>query len=239
LPRAAKFTLVCLTSRIGRIDHSLNRWCIPLEFDPYTVSEIEAILFRLASGLGIRMTVKAAGEFALRCGGSPGNAAVLIQRIGGIISTCGLNGLTIDMPDVPVILAELGYDANFPESLPLQDALKGMAGREFENWAAAPFRRQGYTVNFTETTGDHGIDLILIKDGQTSAVQCKRWSDSVGEPVLRDFYGALVSAGISSGIVMTTSTFTASAKEFARGAPIRLLDLDELLLLNKTGSSDH
>jgi len=44
----------------------------------------------------------------------------------------------------------------------------------------------------------------------------------------------MASAGISSGIVMTTSEFTASAKLFAQGKPLRLMDLDELLLTGAT-----
>ena len=117
----------------------------------------------------------------------------------------------------------------------LQDALNTMSGRDFELWAAGLFRRQGYVVEITEASGDHGIDLILAKDGRATAVQCKRWSDPVGEPILRDFYGAMVSAGMANGIVATTSTFTPSAKEFAHNKPIRLIDLDELLNLGAIG----
>jgi len=112
-----------------------------------------------------------------------------------------------------------------------------MDGRDFEHWSAGMFRRQGYVVNITGTTGDHGIDLVLAKDGQTTAVQCKRWADPVGEPVLRDFYGATVSAGIAEGIVVATSSFTPSAREFAQNKPIRLIDIDELLAIGCTSVS--
>jgi HJR/Mrr/RecB family endonuclease len=109
----------------------------------------------------------------------------------------------IGIDDLPAIFAELGLGEYQPRSLQLRDALFSMSGREFENWLAGVFRRQGYTVSLTEVTGDHGIDLILTRNGQGTAVQCKRWTDSVGEPILRDFYGAMMGAGMPNGIVAT------------------------------------
>jgi Holliday junction resolvasome RuvABC ATP-dependent DNA helicase subunit len=220
-----QFTFVGLTTRLSRVDQTIRRWCVMYEFDPYTSQEIGAILSRFASDAGIQISPNAASQLAVHCGTCPGNAAVLIRRIE---RQYGQNA--IHDKDVPTILAELGYDEHYPQSLQLQDALIAMDGREFEHWAASMFRREGYSVHITDASGDHGIDLILSRDGRTSAVQCKRWTDPVGEPVLRDFYGAIVSAGISSGIVVTTSEFTASAKSFAQGKPIRLIEMDELLL---------
>lgn len=56
---------------------------------------------------------------------------------------------------------------------------------------AARFRDRGYRVMLTGTAGDHGIDLVAEKTGKRAIVQCKRWSGSVGEPVLGDLFGAI------------------------------------------------
>ncbi len=219
-----QFTFVGLASRLVRVERSLSRWCVMCGFDRYTASEIGNILVKIGSSKNVSVSPEAAYELAAHCDESPGYAAVIIERIN---RQCGKTWVGLE--DVPNILRELGYGDQFPKSLKLQDSLTGMGGQDFEYWAAEFFRGEGYTTQMTKTSGDHGLDLILMKDGVKSAVQCKRWTDSVGEPVLRDFYGAMVSAQLPSGIVMTTSTFTASAMAFAQGKPIRLIDIEELL----------
>jgi restriction system protein len=99
------------------------------------------------------------------------------------------------------------------------------------------FREMGYAVEITSGTTDSGIDLLLRKNNQLIAVQCKRWSAPVGEPVVRDFYSALMSSGAQSGYVVTTSTFTSHAYSFAQGKPIQLVDLEALVdLATRRGS---
>jgi len=230
-----QFTFVGVTSRLSQVDPSLRRWCVMYEFDPYTNREIGQILTRVAETEGIRIAEDAALDLASHCNGCPGNAWILVQRIKRD-SRPAVDG-TIAVEQVPAILSALGFGEHYPRSLLLLDTLNAMDGRDFEHWSAGMFRRQGYVVNITGTTGDHGIDLVLAKDGQTTAVQCKRWADLVGEPVLRDFYGATVSAGIAEGIVVATSSFTPSAREFAQNKPIRLIDIDELLAIGCTSVS--
>ena len=55
-----------------------------------------------------------------------------------------------------------------------------MQGVEFENYLEVLFSCMGYKVETTRATGDFGADLILKKDGQTIAVQAKRYSKTVG-----------------------------------------------------------
>lgn len=220
------FCFVGLTSCLGRVDPLIRRWCVLYEFDPYDRGEIEALLSKLASDEGIALTPDAASLLAPHCGGSPGNASVLMKRV-----RSRFGPTLIGCAQVPEVLTELGFDDNYPGTLKLKDRLDAMDGREFEDWTAAMFRQQGFSVQATAATGDHGIDLILRRDGHTHAVQCKRWVGSVGEPVLRDFYGAMISAKIRSGIVVTSGVFTASAERFADGKEIRLIAIDELLHL--------
>jgi restriction system protein len=129
------------------------------------------------------------------------------------------------------VLAWLGYEDVRTHSLNLADKLRSMAGPEFEEFVAQLFRRKGYLVELTETTGDHGIDLLMHLDGKRTIVQCKRWSDSVGEPVIRDFFGAMVNSQAQFGFVVTTSHFSRQAVAFAEGKPITLVDIDSLLAM--------
>ena len=55
----------------------------------------------------------------------------------------------------------------------------------------------------------------------------------VGEPVLRDLYGTVMSERAAKGILITTSRFTARAKKFAEDKPLELIDGTLLLQLLK------
>lgn len=116
--------------------------------------------------------------------------------------------------------------------------LRAMDWREFEQLVADLYRRRGYHVRETGgSTADGGVDLVLEKDGVEQLVQCKQYRTwSVGEPKVREFYGAMA-ARISrgEGLFVTCGTFTEPARRFAEGKPIRLIDGDALLaLLNET-----
>jgi len=104
-----------------------------------------------------------------------------------------------------------------------------MSGVEFEQFVAHLFGGLGYSAELTPITGDHGVDILIRKEGKAGAVQCKRWEDPVGEPVVRDFLGAMMGAGVTVGYIAATSVFTTQAQEFAQKHGIRLLDLDALI----------
>lgn len=112
------------------------------------------------------------------------------------------------------------------------DQIQAMSGLEFEIYMKSVYEGLGYRVKRTPRSGDYGIDLILLKkDGAKLAVQCKRYSKPVGEPVIRDFLGSLIKAGISKGYVVTSSHFTEPAKRFVKHEPIALVDGSDLVKL--------
>ena len=66
---------------------------------------------------------------------------------------------------------------------------------EFEELIARLLQRMGLETEETARTGDGGVDIVARSDapitGGVFIVQCKRYSSPVGEPVVRDLYGAL------------------------------------------------
>lgn len=63
---------------------------------------------------------------------------------------------------------------------------------ELERLAAQVYKKMGYKVQHVGQMGDHGIDVLLTNpNNQKEIVQCKQWNKPVGEPVLRDLYGAM------------------------------------------------
>jgi restriction system protein len=81
--------------------------------------------------------------------------------------------------------------------------------------------------------GDGGIDGVIREDRlglDAIYVQAKKWSldRTVGPREIREFIGALQDAEASKGVFITTSTFSAEARELARRRRIVLIDGTEL-----------
>ena len=89
-------------------------------------------------------------------------------------------------------------------------------------------------------SGDGGIDGIITQDRlgfKKVYVQAKRWNSAqIGEPEIRNFSGSLDPHGASRGVFITTSLFSATARQTAAAAQlnnknIRLIDGGELARL--------
>lgn len=114
--------------------------------------------------------------------------------------------------------------------------INSLSGFEFEMVCKRLLENMGFDVETTKTTGDGGIDLIAYNHQPLLSgkyiIQCKRYTGSVGEPVIRDLYGVITSERANKGILMTSGVFTKQAQVFAEGKPIELIDgvkLRELL----------
>jgi restriction system protein len=111
-------------------------------------------------------------------------------------------------------------------------ALQQLTPDEFEELVAIFFRSFNYRARRVGKTGDHGVDLVVYTKNQGKwIVQCKRYRSTVGEPVVRDFYGAMHHEAASRGFIMTTGSFTPQAMEWVRGKPITLCDGPRLVKL--------
>ena len=91
----------------------------------------------------------------------------------------------------------------------------------------------------TPASGDQGIDGIINEDKlglDKIGIQAKRYNknNKIGDPLIRDFIGALVTKGLNKGIFITTSAFTKEAKKTAKKQPnisISLIDGEKLAKL--------
>ena len=96
---------------------------------------------------------------------------------------------------------------------------------ELEKLAAQVYKKMGYKVQHVGQMGDHGVDVMLINpDNQREIVQCKQWSKPVGEPVLRDLYGAMMHDQAVRGWLWAPRGFSGPAKAWAKGKSIVLVD---------------
>lgn len=83
-------------------------------------------------------------------------------------------------------------------------------------------------------TNDGGVDGVIDQDAlglDQIYVQAKRYTDlKVSPGEIRDFYGALATFKASKGLFVTTSAFTAAAREAAVKLPNKIVLIDSVQL---------
>ena len=111
----------------------------------------------------------------------------------------------------------------------VRDEIHYMSGPEFEQFMADLLRQKGYQVQETPLSGDQGVDLVLPDlDGKRVVIQLKRWTGPVGNNAIQATFAGMAHYQADEGWIITTSTFTKSARELARSTSVRLIDRDEL-----------
>jgi restriction system protein len=81
--------------------------------------------------------------------------------------------------------------------------------------------------------GDGGIDGIIREDRlglESIYVQAKRWEGTVGRPDVQQFAGALHGKHARKGVLITTSSFSREAIEYARSSQITIVLIDGVRL---------
>lgn len=115
-------------------------------------------------------------------------------------------------------------------STPTISALYALSPGAFERYVAGLFRLKGYRVDVRGGTGDHGVDLAIAgPSGKRAVVQCKRYQNSVGEEQVRELYGTLIHEKAAHAFLVTTADISNSAREWAAGKPITLIDGETLV----------
>lgn len=109
-----------------------------------------------------------------------------------------------------------------------------------EKIVAELLRAMGYSeVTHRGGALDGGVDVVgkrvvPLGPSYTVAVQVKRYSHAVSRPCIDELLGVLHRDRFDHGIVVTTATFTAQAREVALGQKLELIDGVELVNLLAT-----
>jgi len=120
------------------------------------------------------------------------------------------------------------------------DYMSNLSGHDFEALIEQLIKKMGFIVEERKLTADGGVDILAktyepLLEG-TYVIQCKRYTQKVGESIVRDLYGVVHSKNANKGILITNSTFTKAAIEFAQNKQLELIDGDKLRsLLRKHG----
>ena len=127
----------------------------------------------------------------------------------------------------------------------LLDRVRSIAPDAFEQLIVDLLVKMGYGGSRSEAarrlgrSGDGGVDGIIREDAlglDAVYIQAKRYAEdnTVGAPAIQGFAGALLGNGATKGVFVTTSRFTAAARESIaayRSHRIVLIDGAELAAL--------
>ncbi len=102
--------------------------------------------------------------------------------------------------------------------------MDNISGLEFEHFCKDILEKNGFTANVTKSTGDSGGDIIATKDNVTYIIQCKKYSDKVGNKAVQEVYTAQGIYKTQKSIVMTNNFFTEQAINEASILGVQLWD---------------
>ena len=115
------------------------------------------------------------------------------------------------------------------------DGLYTLSPQAFERYTAGLFRQKGYQVTLRGRSGDHGVDLELTgRNGKRAVVQCKRYQNTIGEDIVRELYGTLIHERAAHAFLVTTADISTSARNWAQGKPLTLIDGETLIKIAAT-----
>ena len=134
-------------------------------------------------------------------------------------------GHRLDCSSSPVQSAPASTIFCPPQTEGIMARLRTIDWFQFEKVIAAVYQNLGYAV--TRRGGanpDGGIDLVLEKETERVAVQCKQWRTwKVRERTVREFLGALTHAQIPKGIIVTLCGCTSDAQRLADAHGIEIV----------------
>ena len=107
----------------------------------------------------------------------------------------------------------LGFD---PETLPDD-------GYDFEHWVAANLQKFGWTATVSTGSGDQGVDVIAHINDFAVAIQCKRYTGSVGNKAVQEVIAGAKFYEADFAAVITNSKYTKSAISLAASNGVLLL----------------
>lgn len=106
---------------------------------------------------------------------------------------------------------------------------------EYEQLCADILEGLGWNAQVTQSTRDHGADVIAEKSGVRVIIQCKRYAQPVGNKGVQEAHSALHLYAGDMACVVAPSGFTPQAQREAHGLGVKLLhhsalgDLDHMI----------
>lgn len=106
-------------------------------------------------------------------------------------------------------------------------------GHDYEFWIAARLSQVGWSAEVTQGSGDQGVDIVASIEGLSVAIQCKRYSGSVGNKAVQEIMAGMTYYRMDHAVIISTGKYTKSAIDLARTANVHLLSHNDIPLLRE------
>jgi hypothetical protein len=103
-----------------------------------------------------------------------------------------------------------------------------LTGHQFESFLKKVFEALDYVVVNTKLSGDQGADLIIMKDGEKTVVQAKKYSGKVSNKAIQEVVAAKKHYKCKNTMVVTTGEYTKSAIQLAISNKVEIWDKTKL-----------
>lgn len=227
------FTLVGTTAKKSECSEELlSCFALVLPLQAYSNEALEEIGGRIARQEKIEIDATSIRLLVTNSRSCPDKLKMLMQRVARAV-----NKQRITEEDTLQAFVAFGIAAHTSIHADNPASLERMSGVEFERLVTVLLARMEFRPEMTKATGDGGIDIVAVLDkpilGGKYLFQCKRYAPEnlVGAATVRDFYGAVTADRAVKGILITTSDFTAQAREFAERVGLELINLAQLQTL--------
>lgn len=150
--------------------------------------------------------------------------------------------------ETEIDIEKLVNSKNNETGIELLDKIRSSNPYFFERLVVDLLDRMGYSgengeAKVTSRSNDGGIDGLINQDPlgtSTVYIQAKRYKEDnvIGRQTVQSFYGALAGIRADRGVLITTSSFTKGAKDYAKNQGIVLvggIQLTDLMLKYEVG----
>lgn len=130
------------------------------------------------------------------------------------------------MEFVPLITARIGELV--PDGPAFETFTSTMRPSEFEAFCAEQLQKAGWDARVTQASRDQGVDVIAGKGDLRVVLQCKLYSNPVGNKAVQEIVAGRAHERANYGVVVTNSTYTTPAEELAATNGVLLLHYSDL-----------
>jgi restriction system protein len=130
------------------------------------------------------------------------------------------------MEFVPLITARIGELV--PNGPAFETFTTNMNPSEFEAFCAEQIQKAGWDARITQASRDQGVDVIAGKGDLRVVLQCKLYSNPVGNKAVQEIVAGRAHERANYGAVVTNTTYTTPAEELAATNGILLLHYSDL-----------
>lgn len=102
--------------------------------------------------------------------------------------------------------------------------VRSLPGVAFEHHVAELYEKLGYRSRVTRGSGDQGADVIAEDGHERLAIQCKQWTETVGNDAVQEAIAGKAFYSCDRAIVVCTTSFTLAAMALAERAKVTLLN---------------